>query len=134
MARCLLSRRQWRQLCPLLPPERGQGRPYAQTHHITIEGILWVARTGAPWRDLPQCFGKWNSVYKRFNRWVKGGIFEGLFNSLAQELELDVIMVDGTFIKVHPHGTGAPTAEARPRNPVPNKRWGSVRVGLPPRL
>ena len=118
MARKLLSDRQWARLAPVLQgdPRKG-GRPPLQTNRSTVEGILWIARTGAPWRDLPPEFGKWNSVYQRFRRWTKAGVFEQLFNNLAGELQLDTLMVDGTFVKVHQHGTGAPKGVAPGTSP-----------------
>ena len=112
MARTMLSHRPWERIQPLWPSARGHnGRPYAQSHRTTLEGILWVARTGAPWRDVPATFGSWNTVYRRFNRWVKEGVVETVFAALQAELNLDVVMVDGTFVKVHQHGTGAPKAD-----------------------
>ena len=117
MARKMLSDRQWKRIQKLLPPETGQPhRPYSQSHRSTIEGILWIARTGAPWRDLPVQFGKWNSVYRRFRRWVDEGIFDRVFDSLRAMTDLDVVMMDGTFVKVHQHGHGAPKEGAHPRN------------------
>lgn len=76
MARKILTNRHWKLIAPLLPSERGhQGCPYANTHRQTLEGILWIARTGAPWRDLPAQFGKWDTVFQRFRRWTQAGIF-----------------------------------------------------------
>ena len=118
MARKLLTDQQWEQLSPALQgdPRKG-GRPPLQANRMVVEGILWIARTGAPWRDLPPEFGKWNTVYQRFRRWTKAGVFEQLFNSLAGELQLDTLMVDGTFVKVHQHGTGAPKGDAPATSP-----------------
>ncbi len=131
MARTVLPTRQWR-LQKLLPSAKGhQGRPYAQSHRTTLEGILWIARTGAPWRDLPPRFGPWNSVYKRFNRWTRRGVFQSVFNSLLKDLALDVVMVDGTFVKVHPHVTGAPKEDARRTKPNGKKPSGAVVAGSP---
>ena len=133
MARRMLSHCPWQHIKPLLPREKGQhGRPYVQHHRTTLEGILWVARTGAPWRDLPAQFGKWGTVCQRFHRWVQGGVFDKVFASRNQELNLDVIMVDGPFIKGHPHGTGAPKADAHPNNRELTRPWGEVAVGSPP--
>lgn len=129
MARKKLSNRQWKRIAPLLPAQRGKGRPYIQDHRTTIEGILWIARTGAPWRDLPPQFGKWGTVYQRFNRWVRSGVFDAVFASLAALLKLDVIMVDGTFVKVHQHGAGAPKGDAHPTSPNLFKPSGEVAVG-----
>ena len=133
MARTVLPAQQWRRLKKLLPSEKGhQGRPYAQRHRKTLEGILWIARTGAPWRDLPACFGPWNSVYKRFNRWTRQGVFQAVFNNLLRDLDLDVVMVDGTFVKVHPHGTGAPKEDAHPTRHSVRKPSAAVGVGSTP--
>ena len=134
MVRTILSNAQWQRIEPLLPTERGRKcRPYSQDHRTTIEGILWIARTGSPWRDLPPQFGKWITVYQRFNRWVKSGVFDAVFASLADELDLGVVMIDGTFVKVHQHGTCAPKGDARPTNPKPFRRLGEAEAGLLPR-
>ena len=134
MDRTILSDAQWQRIEPLLPTERGRKcRPYLQDHRTTIEGILWIARTGSPWRDLPPQFGKWITVYQRFNRWVKSGVFDAVFASLADELDLGVVMIDGTFVKVHQHGTGAPKEDARPTSPNPSSRSGEAGAGLPRR-
>ena len=100
-----------------------------QANRNTVEGILWIARTGAPWRDLPPEFGKWNPVYQRFRRWTKAGVFEQMFNRLAGELQLDTVMVDGTFVKVHQHGTGAPKGDAPATNTGTPKPSGGVAAG-----
>ena len=112
MAREVLTDDQWGRLEMLLPPRRGRGRPYEASHRVTLEGILWIARTGAPWRDLPKRFGKWATVYRRFRRWCQRGLFARVLDSLADELDLSVAMVDGTFVKVHQHAAGAPKADA----------------------
>lgn len=129
MPRKKLSNRQWKSIAPLLPAEHGKGRPYVQDHRTTVEGILWIARTGAPWRDLPPQFGKWGTVYQRFNRWVRSGVFDAVFASLATQLRLDVVMIDGTFVKVHQHGSGAPKGDAHRINPEMPRPSGEVAVG-----
>lgn len=122
MARTILTDQQWDRICGLLPGKPGDvGRPPAQDNRTTLEGILWVIRTGAPWRDMPDEFGKWNTVYVRFRRWIKSGVFAVLFKLLASELNLDTVMVDGTFVKVHQHGAGAPKGDAPAAIPVPPK-------------
>ena len=72
-----------------------------------MEAILWRVRTGAPWRDLPREFGKWNTVFKRFRRWAKTGIFESLFNALNDEPDLEYVLIDGTIVQAHQKGSGA---------------------------
>ena len=105
--RLVLSDRQWRRVARFLTGKRGDPGRTAEDNRRTLEGIIWIFRTGAPWRDLPAYFGKWNSVYRTFKRWCDRGIFLQLFLSLAKKRDLRVVMVDGTFIKVHQHGTGA---------------------------
>lgn len=130
MGRNILSKRQFQRIAPLLPSEAGHnGRPYVQSHHKTLEGILWIARTGAPWRDLPARFGKWGTVYQRFRRWVRAGVFDNVFANLMADLNLGVIMVDGTFVKVHQHATGAPKEVAHPTKAARHRPLGSVVVG-----
>ena len=73
----------------------------------TVAGILWIARAGAPWRARPPYFGQGNTVHRRFRRWVKSGVFARLLDPLQEGLDLRIVMVDGTFAKVHQHGVGA---------------------------
>ena len=72
-----------------------------------VEAVLWIARTGSPWRDLPQEFGKWNTVFKRFRDWVKADVFQALFDAVSEQLDMEYAIVDATIVKVHRHGQGA---------------------------
>jgi len=72
-----------------------------------MEAVLWIARTGSPWRDLPPEFGKWNTVFKRFREWVKRDVFKRIFDALSEEPDMEYVMIDGTIVKVHRHGQGA---------------------------
>jgi transposase len=76
-------------------------------NRLFVEAVLWIARTGSPWRDLPPLFGKWNSVFRRFRDWVKADVFRRLFDAVSGDPDLEYAMVDGTIVKVHRHGQGA---------------------------
>ena len=69
--------------------------------------MLWMLRTGAPWRDLPSAYGPWESVYTRFSRWSKAGVLERLFEALARELDGEGYLVDATIVRAHQDASGA---------------------------
>lgn len=94
---------EWAVIGSLLPAERGRwGRP-AQDNRRYFEGMLWIARTGSQWRHLPDEYGKWNSVFRRFRRWVGTGVFDALLETLCDlvERERSADMVDTTIIRAH---------------------------------
>lgn len=108
-----LTNRQWGRIHPFLPPQKPDiGRPN-EDHRTIIKGILWIDRTGAPWRDLPERYGCWSTVASRFYRWRSKGIWQGILSALqqqadaAQELNWDVHHVDGSVIRAHQHAAGA---------------------------
>jgi transposase len=77
---------------------------------VTIDFLskpFWIARTGSPWRDLPDAFGKWFTVYTRFWRWAQKGVWERVFKALCDDPDFEYVLVDGTLVRVHQHGTGA---------------------------
>jgi transposase len=79
-----LSNEPWERLGALLPPERqGRGRP-ALDHRTVVNGILWVLCSGSPWRDLPERYGKWTSVYSRFQRWRQSGVWQQVLDKVLQ--------------------------------------------------
>jgi transposase len=108
-----LTDEQWDRLAPLLPPEKPQtGRPN-NDHRTVINGILWILRTGAPWRDLPERYGSWKTVYSRFRRWQAAGIWEQIVGALHEEaahtgtLDGSVTMIDSSNVRAHQHAAGA---------------------------
>jgi transposase len=82
------------------------GRPPKPTRPI-INGIIWIARSGAPWRDLPERYGPWETVYTRFRELVGNGILAMMFNDLSIDPDMQDVSLDSTSIRVHQHGTGA---------------------------
>ena len=105
--RFVLSDRQWSLIEPhCLGKKTDPGRTGGDGR-LFLEAVLWIARTGAPWRDLPSDFGNWNSVFKRFRDWVKADVFQRIFDGLSDEPDMEFAMIDGTIVKVHRHGQGA---------------------------
>jgi transposase len=102
----MLSDAQWERVAPLLPGKVGDPGRSGDNNRMFVEGVLWLARAGSPWRDLPEDFGNWNSVFKRFRRWALKGVFERLFTSLSGDPDFEYALIDGTLIRVHQHGTG----------------------------
>lgn len=114
MTREILTDEQWEKIAPLLPPQRpSTGRP-AKDHRTMVEAILWIDRTGAPWRDLPEeKFGSWQSVATRFYRWVEDGVWDHVLAELQRQadasgdLDWGLHHVDGTTVRAHQHAAGA---------------------------
>ena len=107
MDRDILSDAQWARIAPLLPGKPGDPGRSGADNRLFLEAVLWMARTGAPWRDLHARFGRWNSVFRRFRRWAQNGVFESLFNALSDDPDFEYVMIDGTIVRVHQHGAGA---------------------------
>jgi transposase len=107
LIRTVLTDVQWERIAPLLPGKKGDPGRAGNDNRRFVEGVLWIVRTGAPWRDLPDWFGKWFSVWKRFRRWALSGVFERLFQTLSGEPDFEYALIDGTIVKVHRHATGA---------------------------
>jgi transposase len=99
---------EWERLKDILPPDKltRQGRP-PKSNRLILNAILWILRSGAPWRDLPERFGPWKTVYSRFNKWVKLGVFEKIFKILSADPDMQDLSIDSTSIKVHQHAAGA---------------------------
>jgi transposase len=107
MDRFSLTDVQWEKMQPFcLGKASDPGRTGGDARLFT-EAVLWIARTGSPWRDLPPSFGNWNSVFKRFRDWVKADVFKRMFDAVSDEPDMEYAMVDATIVRVHRHGQGA---------------------------
>jgi len=102
-----LTDRQWQRIEKLVPGKKGDRGRTGEDNRLFVDGVLWILRTGAPWRDLPEESGKWNSVYVRFLRWARNGIWESIFKALAGEPDFEHIMIDATIVRAHQHAAGA---------------------------
>ncbi len=113
MSRGDLREEQWERLERLLQPQKPRTGKPNHDHRTIIDGILWINRTGAPWRDLPERYGKWQTVSSRFYRWRKSGIWERVLEALEQQadsegkLDWEVHYVDSTVVRAHQHAAGA---------------------------
>ncbi|KAA5602941.1 IS5 family transposase [Blastochloris sulfoviridis] len=107
MERFVLTDAQWAKMEPhCLGKPTDPGRS-GKDNRLFIEAVLWIVRTGSPWRDLPASFGNWNTVFKRYRDWVKADVFVRLFEACSEEPDMEYAMVDATIVKVHRHGQGA---------------------------
>src|SRR5215210_7911072 len=110
----------WHQIEPLLP-RYGQSGGQWRDHRQIVNGIVWKLRTGAPWRDLPERYGPWSTVYRRFWRWQRAGLWDRVFAAIQRRADLGgrldwtVHFVDGTVIRAHQHAAGAKGGIQRPR-------------------
>src|SRR3546814_2558177 len=101
----------------LLPAERGRGVRPAQDNRRYFEGMMWIARTGAQWRHLPDEYGKWNSVFRRYRRWVTTGVFDAMLETLAELAGRDIAadMIDSTVVRAHHYTVGIKKGLSKPR-------------------
>ena len=122
-----LTNEQWSLLEPILPKERvrddGKGRPWTDRRKV-LDGILWILRTGAPWKDLPERYGSYQTAHRRFQNWVRDGTWEIMLLALAKDLkergglDLKECFVDGTFVPAKKGGAwwGRPNAGKGPKS------------------
>ena len=105
MPRTMLTDKAWEALKQIL---KETGRVYNKyEHRNTLEGILYRMRTGVQWRDLPEEFGRWNTVFRRFNLWSKNGVLQKLFQSISSENDPKWLFIDGSIVKAHQDSSGA---------------------------
>ncbi|WFR67693.1 IS5 family transposase [Curtobacterium flaccumfaciens] len=112
MSRDLIFDETWAVIDPLFPASEDEGRPPVD-RRVVVEAVVWRFRTGAPWRDLPERFGHWNTIYRNFDRWAKAGIWIRLLEHVqaATERHGDIDWggsIDSTIARVHQHGATLP--------------------------
>ena len=103
-----LTQQQYEPLKDLLPRQRGNVKI---DNRQVLSAILYVVEQGCKWRGLPERFGNWHTIYTRMNRWAKNGVLDRVFAALQQQqilrVQVEVVSLDSTVVKVHPDGTGA---------------------------
>jgi transposase len=107
MRRHELTDEQWTAIEPHLPGKKSDPGRTAGDNRLFVNAVFWIARTGAPWRDLPERFGPWGTVYKRFNRWCKRGVWGRVLEALGGDTELSNLLLDSTIVRAHQHAAGA---------------------------
>ena len=137
MSRHNLTDREWKSIRVFLPAERSgrAGRPW-KPHRQVINGIIFVLRTGIAWEDLPAEFGKYKTVYNRFRRWVKSGLWQRIFEKLIArlhgdgEIDFEIWCVDGTVVRAHKAAAGAKKGKlTTEENATSVDRWTRDSVG-----
>jgi transposase len=119
-----ISDADWERIEQLLPGQAGHHGGVAEDNRLFINAVLWIARTGAPWRDLPERFGKWNSVWRRFDRWSAAGVWSAVMVVLRDE-DLEWLILDSTTVRAHPAAAGAKKSGTAPAAKA-TKPWAGV--------
>jgi transposase len=107
MDRLVLNDEQWQSICGLIIGRPDQKGSTGRDNRMFVEGVLWIVRTGSPWRDLPEAFGEWNSVFRRFSRWSRKGVWRRMFEAMSDDLDFEYLIVDSTIVRAHQHAAGA---------------------------
>jgi transposase len=102
-----LTDAQWARIEKLVPGKEGDKGRHGEDNRLFVDAVLWIARTGSPWRDLPDEFGNWNSVFQRFRRWAKKGVWENLFKALVESPDFEYLIIDSSIVRAHQHAAGA---------------------------
>lgn len=136
-----LSDEEWQKLAPLLPRVQTSGRYYCD-HRKILNGMLYWLHTGVPWRDLPERYGPWQTVYSRFRRWSREGLWDRILSSLQRELdgigqlEWELWCIDGSNVRAHKAaaGAGKKSPPGRAHRSRPRAKSRRLRHQAPPAL
>jgi transposase len=115
MRRCALRDDQWDRIKNGLPGSEGSVGVTAADNRLFVEAVLYRYRAGIPWRDLPERFGDWKNIHRRFSRWAESGVWERVFRCLAEDADNEYAMIDSTIVRAHQHSAGAQKNMARTR-------------------
>src|SRR5579864_9510083 len=126
-----ISDEQWERIQGLLPGKPGDPGVTARDNRLFVDAVLWTAKTGAPWRDLPERFGDWYNVWKRLSRWAKKGVWQRVFQAL-QDPDLEWLILDSTIVRAHQHAAGA-KKKWMGRGAKVSRRWAGAGAGSGPR-
>jgi transposase len=107
MDRLVLNDAAWERMAPLIIGRPDQKGSTGRDNRMFVEGVLWIVRTGSPWRDLPEAFGEWNSVFRRFSRWSIKGVWWRIFEAMSDDPDFEYLIVDSTIVRSHQHAAGA---------------------------
>jgi transposase len=126
-SRLMLTDEAWGRIAAALAAVKSRaGAPPKQSDRDFVEAVLYLARTGCPWRDLPTRFGRWDAVYQRFRRWERKGYWRALFAILPEDLQaVHTVFFDSSVVRAHPHAAGAPKKKGAKRR----KPWAAARAG-----
>jgi putative transposase len=107
MDRLVLSDEQWGRISGRIIGRPDQRGSTGRDNRMFVEGVLWIVRTGSPWRDLPEAFGEWNSVFRRFSRWSRKGVWQRIFAAMSDDHDFEYLIIDSTIVRAHQHASGA---------------------------
>jgi transposase len=119
MRRHELTDAQWNLIKAYLPGKRSDPGRTAKDNRRFVDGVLWLARTGAPWRDLPERYGRWNPAFQRYSRWSKRGVWQQVLESLGGDVDLEHLLLDSTTVRAHQHAAGAKRGETAQHSAAP---------------
>ena len=119
-----LTSAQWRKIAPLLPGKAGDPGRSGEDNLRFVNGVLWVLRSGAHWHDLPERYGKWKTLHKRFSRWARAGVWERVFEHLIHDPDNDYVSLDSSLVRAHQQAATGKGADQK-GGTRPNVRlWG----------
>lgn len=109
---------QWSRFEPHMAGRAGDPGKTGEDNRLFLNAVVWIAKTGAPWRDLPERFGHWNSVFQRFNRWCKNGTWQRILDAIGGDPDLEDLLLDSSVVRAHQHAAGAKGGRAAKHSDV----------------